>query len=69
MKNERKEDEELEKARNNFADLTAMACLLCQRKFKSKADLERHQDISELHKVKQKKKKDNLCFWELLYSI
>ncbi|KAI8642830.1 hypothetical protein BD408DRAFT_173347 [Parasitella parasitica] len=27
-----------------------MACLLCQRKFKSKPDLERHQAISELHK-------------------
>ncbi|KAI9270841.1 hypothetical protein BY458DRAFT_509914 [Sporodiniella umbellata] len=27
-----------------------MACLLCQRKFKTKAELERHQSLSELHK-------------------
>ncbi|KAG2202815.1 hypothetical protein INT46_009975 [Mucor plumbeus] len=37
-------------AKSEFADLSAMACLLCQRKFKAKADLERHQAISELHK-------------------
>jgi hypothetical protein len=41
----------LEKARESFADLTAIACLLCQRKFKSIGDLQRHQEISELHKV------------------
>ncbi|KAI8381566.1 uncharacterized protein BYT42DRAFT_566982 [Radiomyces spectabilis] len=27
-----------------------MACLLCQRKFKALQDLQRHQEISELHK-------------------
>jgi hypothetical protein len=27
-----------------------MACILCQRKFKSKLELEKHQSLSELHK-------------------
>ncbi|ORZ03642.1 hypothetical protein BCR43DRAFT_483703 [Syncephalastrum racemosum] len=35
---------------DEFADLDLMACLLCQRKFKSRQDLQRHQDLSELHK-------------------
>ncbi|CDH59706.1 predicted protein [Lichtheimia corymbifera JMRC:FSU:9682] len=37
-------------AHHQFADLNIMACLLCQRKFKTHQDLQRHQDLSELHK-------------------
>lgn len=33
-----------------FADLNAMACLLCARKFKSQDQLERHNKESDLHK-------------------
>lgn len=36
----------------DFADLSIMACLLCQRKFKTLQDLQRHQNASELHKVR-----------------
>ncbi|KAJ2958010.1 hypothetical protein NQZ79_g6360 [Umbelopsis isabellina] len=35
----------------DFADLSRMACLLCQRKFKSLKELRRHEDLSELHKL------------------
>ncbi|KAI7876764.1 G-patch-domain-containing protein [Lichtheimia hyalospora FSU 10163] len=35
---------------HQFADLNIMACLLCQRKFKTLQDLQRHQELSELHK-------------------
>jgi hypothetical protein len=38
----------------DFADLSRMACLLCQRKFKSLKELRRHDDLSELHKVGRK---------------
>lgn len=38
----------------DFADLSRMACLLCQRKFKSLKELRRHEDLSELHKVGRK---------------
>ncbi|KAI9321070.1 hypothetical protein BX666DRAFT_1914130 [Dichotomocladium elegans] len=34
----------------HYADYTIMACLLCQRKFKSLPDLQKHQEASELHK-------------------
>ncbi|KAG1442832.1 hypothetical protein G6F56_010900 [Rhizopus delemar] len=48
---ELKNDKEIEEqSKIHYADFTTMACLLCQRKFKSKAELERHQDVSELHK-------------------
>lgn len=36
---------------HQFADMNIMACLLCQRKFKTLQDLERHQELSELHKA------------------
>jgi len=35
-----------------FADLNAMACLLCARKFKSQDQLERHDKESDLHKAR-----------------
>ncbi|CAO3635218.1 unnamed protein product [Mucor fragilis] len=50
LKHESDLETEQEMAKSEYADLSAMACLLCQRKFKQKADLERHQAISELHK-------------------
>ncbi|KAI9480414.1 MAG: hypothetical protein EXX96DRAFT_562500 [Benjaminiella poitrasii] len=50
LKKEREADEEEETAKENFADLKSLICILCQRKFKSKLDLERHQEVSELHK-------------------
>ncbi|KAI8577834.1 hypothetical protein K450DRAFT_250252 [Umbelopsis ramanniana AG] len=34
-----------------FSDLSRMACLLCQRKFKSEKELRRHESLSELHKT------------------
>ena len=34
-----------------FEDLTAIACLLCKRKFPSIDNLKRHQELSDLHKV------------------
>lgn len=37
--------------KGDFLDMSRMACLLCQRKFKSEKDLRRHEDLSELHKV------------------
>ena len=40
-------------AYHRFADLNIMACILCQRKFKSLQDLQRHQELSELHKVQK----------------
>ncbi|KAL9546409.1 hypothetical protein MBANPS3_006670 [Mucor bainieri] len=50
LKHESDLQAEQEMAKSDYADLSAMACLLCQRKFKQKSDLERHQAISELHK-------------------
>ncbi|KAL0146150.1 C2H2-type zinc finger transcription factor [Mucor lusitanicus] len=50
LKHESDLQTEQEMAKSEYADLSAMACLLCQRKFKQKSDLERHQAISELHK-------------------
>ncbi|KAI7904946.1 uncharacterized protein BX663DRAFT_501116 [Cokeromyces recurvatus] len=50
LKKEREAEEEEEKAKKNFADLKSLICILCQRKFKSKQDLEKHQQVSELHK-------------------
>ncbi|KAG0790348.1 hypothetical protein G6F57_005212 [Rhizopus arrhizus] len=48
---ELKDDKEIEEqAKQHYADLTNMACILCQRKFKSKLELEKHQSLSELHK-------------------
>ncbi|KAL7308841.1 hypothetical protein PS15m_010986 [Mucor circinelloides] len=50
LKHESDLQTEQEMAKSEYADLSALACLLCQRKFKQKSDLERHQAISELHK-------------------
>ncbi|CEI94246.1 hypothetical protein RMCBS344292_08460 [Rhizopus microsporus] len=46
----KEEKEHEEQARVHYADLSSLTCILCQRKFKSKSDLERHQQLSELHK-------------------
>ncbi|KAG5513983.1 hypothetical protein PMAC_000605 [Pneumocystis sp. 'macacae'] len=35
----------------SFSDLNLMACLLCQRQFKSEKEIEQHEKLSELHKV------------------
>ncbi|KAG2217412.1 hypothetical protein INT45_004870 [Circinella minor] len=42
----------------DFGDVKIMACLLCQRKFKTIQDLQRHQQVSELHK---KNLQDSVC--------
>lgn len=34
-----------------FSDMTAMACLLCARQFKSPDQLKRHNKDSDLHKA------------------
>lgn len=34
----------------SFSDLGLMACLLCQRQFKSEREIEQHEKLSELHK-------------------
>ncbi|KAI9306240.1 hypothetical protein BJ944DRAFT_263878 [Cunninghamella echinulata] len=61
-KNKEKEQDSLESTSDNniseeqedFADYTRMACLLCQRKFKTPNDISRHQALSELHKKNSK---------------
>lgn len=50
-------------AHHQFADLNIMACLLCQRKFKTHQDLQRHQDLSELHKVL--KQSSPFCMYDI----
>ncbi|KAI8061810.1 uncharacterized protein B0P05DRAFT_556710 [Gilbertella persicaria] len=50
LKQERETEEEIERGRNNYIDIVTLVCVLCQRKFKSKPDLEKHQAVSELHK-------------------
>jgi hypothetical protein len=45
------EDGGSDSTKEDFSDLSRMACLLCQRKFKGEKDLRRHEDLSELHKV------------------
>ncbi|KAI9033994.1 hypothetical protein CLU79DRAFT_714810 [Phycomyces nitens] len=47
-KSPKEEPEEQDK--DDFSDRVMNACLLCQRKFKSGQDLEKHQELSELHK-------------------
>ncbi|QSL64605.1 hypothetical protein MERGE_001906 [Pneumocystis wakefieldiae] len=42
---------ENEKIDEIFSDLNLMACLLCQRKFKSEKEIRQHEKLSELHKV------------------
>ncbi|KAG2215079.1 hypothetical protein INT45_003146, partial [Circinella minor] len=42
----------------DFGDVKIMACLLCQRKFKTIQDLQRHQQVSELHK---RNLQDSVC--------
>ncbi|KTW30316.1 hypothetical protein T552_00789 [Pneumocystis carinii B80] len=41
---------ENEKIDEIFSDLNLMACLLCQRKFKSEKEIRQHEKLSELHK-------------------
>ncbi|GAA5802657.1 hypothetical protein HPULCUR_008131 [Helicostylum pulchrum] len=50
LKQDDKSDVEKAEAKNDFADLSALTCLLCQRKFKAKVDLLRHIELSDLHK-------------------
>ncbi|CAO3653532.1 unnamed protein product [Mucor hiemalis] len=50
LKHEDQSTFEKEQAKSNFANLTSLSCILCQRKFKSKPNLSRHQDLSHLHK-------------------
>ena len=40
-----------EDVNDKFTDLSIMACLLCKRQFPNKEALERHQKLSDLHKV------------------
>lgn len=40
-----------EQINRQYEDLTAIACLLCKRKFPSVENLKRHQELSDLHKV------------------
>ena len=35
----------------NMMDFTKMACLLCKRQFPNKEGLQRHQQMSDLHKT------------------
>lgn len=56
LKHEDQSTFEKEQARSEYADLSSLSCILCQRKFKSKPDLSRHQELSDLHKV-------NECFY------
>ena len=35
-----------------FIDVSKLACLLCKRQFASKEALQRHQQLSDLHKVR-----------------
>lgn len=45
-----------------FSDLSRMACLLCQRKFKSEKELRRHENLSDLHKVGPPSRFDIMSF-------
>lgn len=38
----------------DYGDYQLMACLLCNRKFKSNHDVTRHQALSDLHKVRHR---------------
>lgn len=64
---------EKQDAKSDFADLDALTCLLCQRKFKSKADLSRHLELSDLHKVTflkpQKQQSAPFVFIIILFRI
>ena len=44
-------DPEEDLINDKFTDLSIMACLLCKRQFPNKEALERHQKLSDLHKV------------------
>ncbi|KAI8100045.1 uncharacterized protein BX664DRAFT_322730 [Halteromyces radiatus] len=39
-----------ERKKEDFGDYRLLACLLCNRKFKTKQDVTRHQALSDLHK-------------------
>lgn len=67
--------EEEHQAKTDYADLSALICLLCQRKFKTKADLEKHQAVSELHKVRSIAMQwgdhgegRGLCVWDFFFE-
>lgn len=45
-------DPEEDLINDKFTDLSIMACLLCKRQFPNKEALERHQKLSDLHKVR-----------------
>ena len=51
-----------EQINRKYEDLSAIACLLCKRKFPSVDNLRRHQELSDLHKV------DNKCAY-LFYNL
>jgi hypothetical protein len=36
---------------SEFADLNQMCCLLCRRKFQSVEEIQKHEQMSKLHKV------------------
>ncbi|SAL99108.1 hypothetical protein [Absidia glauca] len=50
----------------DYGDYQLMACLLCNRKFKSNQDVTRHQALSDLHKVRHKL---TVLYMELLCYI
>lgn len=73
LKQEALTEAEKQDAKSDFADLDALTCLLCQRKFKSKADLSRHLELSDLHKVTflkpQKQQPAPFVFMIILFRI
>jgi hypothetical protein len=52
LKTEGEKRDDAEDDQVSFANYVGLSCLLCQRKFKTRADLGKHQDKSELHKVR-----------------
>lgn len=38
---------------SEFADTSQMCCLLCKRKFQSAEEIQKHEKLSKLHKVRQ----------------
>jgi hypothetical protein len=43
--------EKAEQQVSEFADLTQLCCLLCKRKFQSMEEIQKHERLSQLHKV------------------
>ena len=46
------EEDPLTAEENKLLDYSKMACLLCKRQFPNKEALQRHQQLSDLHKVR-----------------